>query len=286
MKLAANPTGVLVPNDLLIQRGLKMGDTLRLGITTGVAGQSIPMEAPIIGTFDLFPHWYPEDGTMIVGNIEELFLQRRCGISSRSMAGDNSRCGPGTHRLRHPRLQHPARPASRSIKTDTNGLNTIVNEWSSAELNIRRTTPAGTTGVVRIAPWASSLRHCSRCWASALRLILLPPPLHRDGYAARHRPIHSTDDFPAGAASLPFWCCSALEWALPSASSPAGYSCPSCRSEPAHSPSIRRSRLRLPGSRSHRSCLVRLALCGALAVLSSLLVRMKIFQAIKLGETT
>ena len=26
-------------------------------------------------------------------------------------------------------------------------------------------------------------------------LSSLPPPLHRDGYAARHWPIHSTDDF-------------------------------------------------------------------------------------------
>ena len=100
-ELAANPTGVLVPNDLLIQRGLKMGDTLRLGITTGVAGQSIPMEAPIIGTFDLFPTWYPEDGTMIVGNIEELFPARVRNIPTKYGWGQLA-MRTRTHRLRHP----------------------------------------------------------------------------------------------------------------------------------------------------------------------------------------
>ena len=41
-ELAADPTGILVPNSLLTEQKLKVGDTVRLGITTGVAGQSIP----------------------------------------------------------------------------------------------------------------------------------------------------------------------------------------------------------------------------------------------------
>src|SRR6266511_1477079 len=49
-QLAANPTGVLVPKSLLAKQKLKVGDTLQIGITTGVAGQSIPLEAAIVGT--------------------------------------------------------------------------------------------------------------------------------------------------------------------------------------------------------------------------------------------
>src|SRR5215216_4564688 len=74
-QLAANPTGVLVPKSLLTKQKLKVGDKLNIGITTGIAGQSIAMEAPIVGSFDLFPTWYPENGTMIVGNLEELSLR-------------------------------------------------------------------------------------------------------------------------------------------------------------------------------------------------------------------
>ena len=253
-EVGTNPTGVLVPNDLLIQRGLKMGDTLRLGITTGVAGQSIPMEAPIIGTFDLFPTWYPGDGTMIVGNIEELFLRAGAGILTKYGWGQ-LRCGPGTHRLRHPRLQHPARPASRSIKTDTNGLNTIVNEWSSAELNIRRTTPAGTTGVVRIAFRGLRLFGIAHgAGLSAVRLILLPPPLHRDGYAARHGlSIQQMTSAAGGRACLSGLLGIGVGTALGVFAS--RLFVPFLQIGPAHSPSIRRSRLRLPGSRSHRSVL-------------------------------
>src|SRR5215216_856263 len=68
-ELAAHPTGILVPNSLLTKQKLKIGDALRLGITTGVAGQSIPMEARIVGSFDLFPTWYPESGAIVIGNL-------------------------------------------------------------------------------------------------------------------------------------------------------------------------------------------------------------------------
>ena len=81
-QLAANPTGVLVPNSLLNKQKLKVGDKLNIGITTGLVGESITINASIVGSFELFPTWYPENGTMIVGNLEELFLQFRSRISS------------------------------------------------------------------------------------------------------------------------------------------------------------------------------------------------------------
>ncbi len=136
-RLAANPTGVLVPNNLLAKQKLKIGDTLKLGITTGIAGQSIPMEAQIVGTFDLFPTWYPEQGTMIVGNLEELTL--------RSGAEYPHEVWLGTKRNADPEFVSYAvrgfsilldRQADQS-RLVQNGLNTIVKDWTSAELNIR-----------------------------------------------------------------------------------------------------------------------------------------------------
>src|SRR5207249_8533698 len=64
-----------MPEDLLKKQKLKVGDTLTIGIATGVAGQSIPLQAKIVGSFDLFPTWYPEKGAIVVGNLDELFLQ-------------------------------------------------------------------------------------------------------------------------------------------------------------------------------------------------------------------
>jgi putative ABC transport system permease protein len=136
-QLAANPAGVLVPEELLTKQKLKIGDTLRLGVTTGVAGQSIPLEAQIVGSFDLFPTWYPEDGTMIVGNLEELFLRSGAEYPHEVWLGTTPEADPDfiAYAVRGFSILLD-RQADQS-KLVQNGLNTIVKEWSSAELNIR-----------------------------------------------------------------------------------------------------------------------------------------------------
>jgi putative ABC transport system permease protein len=74
-ELAATPNGVLVPADFLAEKNLDAGDVLTLGIKTGVEGQSVSWRVKIVGAFDLFPTWYPEDGVLMVGNLDEFFLQ-------------------------------------------------------------------------------------------------------------------------------------------------------------------------------------------------------------------
>lgn len=136
-QLAANPTGVLVPDNLLTKQKLKVGDTLKLGVTTGVAGQSIPMETQIVGTFELFPTWYPEQGTMIVGNLEELTLRAGTEYPHEIWLGTRRNADPEfiSYAVRGFSILLD-RQADQS-KLVQNGLNTIVQEWSSAELNIR-----------------------------------------------------------------------------------------------------------------------------------------------------
>jgi putative ABC transport system permease protein len=136
-QLAANPTGVLVPNNLLAQQELEIGDMLRLGVTTGVAGQSIALEAPIVGSFHLFPTWYPESGTMIVGNLEELTLRAGAEYPHEVWLGTTRNADPDfiSYAVRGFSILLDQR-ADQS-KLVQNGLNTIVRDWSSAELNIR-----------------------------------------------------------------------------------------------------------------------------------------------------
>jgi putative ABC transport system permease protein len=159
--LAADPTGILVPKSLLTQRKLQIGDTLQLGITTGVAGQSIPMEARIVGSFDLFPTWYPEDGALVVGNLEELFLRAGAEYPHEVWLGTRRDAEPEmvayTVRGFSILLDQQA-DQSKLVQT---GLNTIVRDWSSAELNIRaeqrRPERQGLFGLLSVGFVASAL---------------------------------------------------------------------------------------------------------------------------------
>lgn len=136
-ELAANPTGILVPSSLLIDQKIEIGDTLRLGITTGIAGQSITMESPIVGSFDLFPTWYPEGDTMIIGNLEELFLRAGAEYPHEVWLGTTYAADPEAIAYTVRGFSILLDQQADQSKLVQNGLNTIVRDWSSAELNIR-----------------------------------------------------------------------------------------------------------------------------------------------------
>ena len=72
--LAVALDGVLVPRSFLEQYALDVGDTFRLNVYT--YRQRNELDVKIAGTFDLFPTWYPEaDGPLFVGNLDHLFEQ-------------------------------------------------------------------------------------------------------------------------------------------------------------------------------------------------------------------
>ena len=70
--LALESEGVLLPRDFMRQFGLRVGDL----ITVGAAryGLRAEMQMKIMGDFHYFPTWYPEDdGPLVVGNLDYLF---------------------------------------------------------------------------------------------------------------------------------------------------------------------------------------------------------------------
>ena len=71
--LATDPGGVLVSRDYLKQEVLYMGDALALSVD--IAGKTYPVQFTIVGSFDLFPTWYPEAGPLFVGNLDYFFEQ-------------------------------------------------------------------------------------------------------------------------------------------------------------------------------------------------------------------
>jgi putative ABC transport system permease protein len=71
--LAISPNAVLAPRSFLAQYGLKVGDTARVEVK--VYDRMVEMDAKVTNTIDLFPTWYPETGPLIVGNLDYLFEQ-------------------------------------------------------------------------------------------------------------------------------------------------------------------------------------------------------------------
>jgi len=69
--LAGTDNGVLVPREALAQYALRTGDGLR--VTVQAQGGQADMVVQVVGTFDLFPSWYPQDGLLLVGNLDYLF---------------------------------------------------------------------------------------------------------------------------------------------------------------------------------------------------------------------
>ena len=76
--LALAPNGVLVPNSFLRQMALKQGDNLRVIVLIPEQRKDLtwveaPIDFEIVGSFNRFPTWEPEEGPVIVGNLEYVF---------------------------------------------------------------------------------------------------------------------------------------------------------------------------------------------------------------------
>ena len=71
--LANYPDGLLVPRTFMARHSLRGGDTIRVRVQT--YGVSTELDLKVAGSFDLFPTWYPEEGPLFVGNLDTLFEQ-------------------------------------------------------------------------------------------------------------------------------------------------------------------------------------------------------------------
>jgi len=77
-ELAAHPNGVLAPRGFMARHALQEGDLLL--ITVDTYAQQNEFMVAIVGTFDLFPTWYPQDNKgniapLFVGNLDYLYEQ-------------------------------------------------------------------------------------------------------------------------------------------------------------------------------------------------------------------
>jgi putative ABC transport system permease protein len=71
--LAVDANGILVDQRILDEGGYKIGETISPVVV--MYGNSFSVDYKIVGAFDLFPTWYPDQGPLIVGNLDYLFQQ-------------------------------------------------------------------------------------------------------------------------------------------------------------------------------------------------------------------
>ncbi|MBN1875128.1 MAG: FtsX-like permease family protein [Anaerolineae bacterium] len=71
--LAVTRNGILIPDEFMHEHALFVGDTVQVEVTT--YGYQTEMNMQVLGSFDLFPTWYPSEGPLFVGNLDYLFEQ-------------------------------------------------------------------------------------------------------------------------------------------------------------------------------------------------------------------
>ena len=73
--LAVAPDGILLPRDFMAQNTLRVGDSIQMRVSS--FGQRADMTMKIAGEIDYFPTWYPEEefAPLVVGNLDYLFEQ-------------------------------------------------------------------------------------------------------------------------------------------------------------------------------------------------------------------
>lgn len=115
--LAIAPDGVLLPGTYMRENAIRVGDSLVASVST--YGSRAQMTLKVVGEFKYFPTWYEEEhGPLMVGNLDYLFEQMRGEFPYDVWA----RTSPG---LNYNQMQ-----------TDLRALDFSVLNWRSARLNI------------------------------------------------------------------------------------------------------------------------------------------------------
>lgn len=74
--LAVARDGVLLPREFMRQNAIRVGDSIVVRVST--YGVRAEMNMKVVGDFDYFPTWYPDEedvGPLVVGNLDYLFEQ-------------------------------------------------------------------------------------------------------------------------------------------------------------------------------------------------------------------
>ncbi len=83
--LAQQPDSVVVSSEFLERRGLEIGDLLEVDVRSG--GEVYKINLQIVGALEYFPRYYPEEeGALFLGNLDYLFEQAQLELAHRVIA--------------------------------------------------------------------------------------------------------------------------------------------------------------------------------------------------------
>jgi putative ABC transport system permease protein len=158
-ELARLSEGVLASSQFLTANNLKIGDMIGVVVTPVDESKTVNMQ--IVGAFDLFPTWYPEDGPVLVGNLE--FINEQFGRTYPYevwLATDDS----ADHRQVVAHIKGLTALMDKDVDPGTvvdDGLNIMVRQWRSAAIDIfaeqRRPQRQGLFGLLSVGFVASAL---------------------------------------------------------------------------------------------------------------------------------
>ena len=275
-------------NSLIKKQNLHIGDKLIFGVQTGTAGESIPMELTVVGGFDLFPTWYPEDGPLFVGNLDAMYMQAGAEYPHEVWLRT-------TRNADAEGIIYAIRGFSITLDQTAdqnrlveNGLNTLVQNWSSAGLDIlaeqSRPERQGLFGLLSVGFIASALLTVLGFMLYALfsfrRRFIEMGMLRAIGLSIRQMTVFLAAELASlilvgiGAGTIVGVFASKLFVPFLQIGSKAQAQYPPFQIQIAWL-----SIFQIYG-------LFIVLFIAALSVLSAILLRMKIFQAIKLGETS
>ena len=284
--LALYPDGALVSRSFLNEQHLKLGDKLTLGVKD--KRWSLGLTLTIVGIVDLFPSWYPEKGPLVVGNLDYLFQKAGSEYPRETWLKTTPAADPEqiVYTVRGYTIVIDQRIDQSRLVQD--GLNTFVPGWASANQKIideqRRPDRQGLFGLLSVgfvtAALLTVLGFSLYALFSFRRRFIELGMLRAVGLSARQMTALLASEliFLVMIGVLVGTTLGVLfsQWFIPylqvGASLAAHY--PPFMVEVAW------------GSVVQMYVLFGLLFIGALSGLAALLLRMKIFQAIKLGETT
>jgi putative ABC transport system permease protein len=284
--LAQYPNGVLVSRDFLKEENLKLGDY----VTVNVKGNkwATALKVIIVGLVDLFPSWYPEKGPLVVGNIDYLFERAGGQYPHELWVTTTPQANPEdiVYAVRGYTIVIDQGADQKRLVPD--GLNTFIKGWASATQKItgeqRRPERQGLFGLLSVgfitAALLTVLGFILYAMFSFRRRFIELGMLRAVGLSARQMAalLASELTFLIAIGLLVGTALGVLfsRWFIPFLQVGASLSA-------LYPPFIVEVAW---GSIVQMYVLFGLLFIGALSVLAALLMRMKIFQAIKLGETT
>ncbi|RPI34151.1 MAG: ABC transporter permease [Chloroflexota bacterium] len=135
--LAQSPFNVLVAQSYMEEEALKPGDTINVFVNIG--SDAIPLKSRIVGSFNLFPTWYPEEGPLVVGNLDDLYFSAGGDYPHEvwlktGRSADLEKIAASVRGYTD--LLTPFADPNNIVK---NGLNIFVDEWQATPLQIAET---------------------------------------------------------------------------------------------------------------------------------------------------